>query len=96
MDATNEQQLEKVLNVVNALGLHARAAAKISELAGKFDCQITLHKDGVDAEADSVLSLLALDAPKGSELLMRAVGERAGEAVEAMERLFEERFGEES
>jgi len=96
MDAANQEPHERVLSVVNALGLHARAAAKITELAGGFDCQITLHKDGVEAEADSVLAILALDAPKGSALLARAMGGQAHQALAALERLFEDRFGEEA
>lgn len=89
-----EAPLERQLSVVNALGLHARAAAKIAELVGRYDCQISLVKDDCEAEADSVLSILGLDAPQGTKLVARCAGPQAGEALEALDGLFRDKFGE--
>jgi phosphotransferase system HPr (HPr) family protein len=86
--------IEKELAVINVLGLHARVAARIAETINKFDCTVTLSKDGLEAEGDSVLSILTLDAPEGSQLLARAQGAQAEEALGALETLFAERFGE--
>lgn len=86
--------IERELAVTNGLGLHARVAARIAETIKKYDCTVTLSKDGLEAEGDSVLSILTLDAPVGSRLLARAQGEQAEEVLGALEALFTERFGE--
>ena len=87
--------IERELAVINGLGLHARVAARIAETIKQFDCTVTLSKGNVEAEGDSVLSILTLDAPAGSHLLARAQGEQAEEVLSALEALFSERFGEE-
>lgn len=94
MDEPKDIQLEAELAVVNTLGLHARAAAKIAETASGFSCRITLHKDGLEADADSVLAILGLDAPKGTCLTVRAAGDGAQRAMDAMSELFADGFGE--
>lgn len=86
--------IERELAVINGLGLHARVAARIAETIKQFDCTVILSKDGLEAEGDSVLSILTLDAPEGSLLLARAQGEQAEEALGALETLFSQRFGE--
>lgn len=96
MDESKDLQLEAKLAVVNTLGLHARAAAKIAETAACFECRITLHKDGIEADADSVLAILGLDAPKGTSLTVRAAGAGADSAMDAISRLFSEGFGEDT
>jgi phosphotransferase system HPr (HPr) family protein len=87
--------IEKELSVNNGLGLHARVAARIAETIKQYDCTVILSKDGLEAEGDSVLSILTLDAPVGSILLAKAQGDQAEEALSALENLFAERFGEE-
>ncbi len=94
MEEPKETQLEAELAVVNTLGLHARAAAKIAETASGFECRITLHKDGLEADADSVLAILGLDAPKGSYLTVRTSGDGARRAINAISELFADGFGE--
>ncbi|KMY67563.1 hypothetical protein AAU61_12230 [Desulfocarbo indianensis] len=86
--------IERELSVRNGLGLHARVAARIAETIKKYDCTVILSKDGLEAEGDSVLSILTLDAPIGSRLLARAQGDQAEEALEALEGLFTNGFGE--
>lgn len=80
--------------IVNALGLHARAAAKLVQLAGRFSARIELEKDGQTADAKSIMGVLLLCGQKGSEITIRAWGSDAGEAVAALGRLIAERFGE--
>ncbi|MEP6786831.1 MAG: HPr family phosphocarrier protein [Acidobacteriota bacterium] len=88
--------LERRLTVINALGLHARAAAHLVRLAGRFRCQITLKRldNGVEANAKSILSVLYIAAGCGVELQITAHGEDETEAIEAIEKLFLDGFGE--
>lgn len=93
-DTSEGEPRERRLLVANSLGLHARAAAKITEAVGKFDCQVTLSKGEETADASSVLSILGLDAPKGSLVAAKAQGPQATEALNALDKLFSELFGE--
>ncbi|MCB2186066.1 MAG: HPr family phosphocarrier protein [Deltaproteobacteria bacterium] len=86
--------MKKELKVTNNLGLHARVAAKIAETVRTFQCEVVLKKDGVEADGASVLSILALDAPRGSLLEAEVSGQRALECFEALEGLFTNGFGE--
>ncbi len=85
---------QRELAVTNSLGLHARAAAKVTETVARFACSVVLVKDGVEADASSVLSILTLDAPQGSSLMVQARGPQAGKALDALEQLFADLFGE--
>ena len=85
---------EKVIRVGNSLGLHARPAGKISQEAQRYAASITVHSGGMEADAKSILDLLTLAAPQGTELRLRAQGSDAAEAVSALSRLFEDMFGE--
>lgn len=85
---------ERELAVSNSLGLHARAAAKIRDTVAQYPGAVALIKDGYEADASSVLSILGLDAPQGSTLTARATGPQAGPALDALERLFNNLFGE--
>lgn len=84
----------KCLNVGNELGLHARVAARIAETVQRYDCQVMLVKDGVEADGASILSILTLDAPQGSRLTAEACGEQADQVLKALEELFNNGFGE--
>jgi phosphotransferase system HPr (HPr) family protein len=86
--------VERELWVENRLGLHARPAAQISALALQFEAMMTLEKDGHKANARQVLSILTLDSPMGTRLVLRAEGPDAREAATAMVRLFAQKFGE--
>jgi phosphotransferase system HPr (HPr) family protein len=96
MDAgvDSAQEQERVLRVSNSLGLHARAAAKISQTVAQYQCSVRLLKDQVEADAASVLSILGLDAPQGSTILAQAQGPQAGPVLDALEQLFGGLFGE--
>lgn len=81
--------------VQNRLGLHARAAAKLTQLASKFPCDVTVGHGGQAVNGKSVMGLLLLCGAKGTELEIEASGERAEEAVDAIGALIQGRFGEE-
>ena len=81
--------------VKNKLGLHARAAAKLTQTASRFPCEVTAGNGEQSVNAKSVMGLLLLCGAKGTELFIEATGERAEEAVAAIGALIEARFGEE-
>ncbi|MBO5821726.1 MAG: HPr family phosphocarrier protein [Lentisphaeria bacterium] len=86
--------LEKV-TVCNAMGLHARPAAQLVHIAGKFQSSVALRKiGGAWADCRSVLALLMLAASCGTELEIQATGCDAREALDAIGAYFKEKFGE--
>lgn len=93
-DNPSPEPLERELEVINALGLHARAAARIAATVQGYECTVWLAKDDNLADGSSVLSILTLDAPKGSRLTARVEGPQAASALEALHELFCDRFGE--
>ena len=82
--------------IVNQLGLHARAAAKLVHTAGGFRSRITLVKDGEEVDAKSILGILLLAAGQGSTLTIRCQGPDEQEALGAVSTLIANRFDEES
>jgi phosphocarrier protein len=80
--------------IVNNLGLHARAATKLVQLASRFACDISIARDGQKANAKSVMGVLLLCGAKGTIVEVEAVGDRAEEAVSALGELIAGRFGE--
>jgi phosphocarrier protein HPr len=86
--------LEGTVEVANRLGLHLRAATKLAETARGFQAKVTIiGKDG-QADARSVISLMMLGAAIGVRLKVRADGPDARAALDAVQQLFQERFGE--
>ena len=81
-----------VLN--NKYGMHARCAAKIVELAQSYEGQIFFSKDGQKVEGSSILALLTLNCPRGSEVEVEAVGQDAEALLEAATNLFTRNFDE--
>ena len=79
----------------NKLGLHARAAAKLVNVAGRFHSHITISTPQLCADAKSILGVLTLAAGKDTELKIEADGPDNEQAVEAIIKLIDERFGEE-
>lgn len=80
--------------IVNPLGLHARPAAELVKLAGRFQSEIIVRRDGLDVNGKSIMGVLMLAAEVGSELTIRATGPDASEAVEALLALIASGFGE--
>ena len=87
--------IETEVQVSNRLGLHARAAARFVHLANRYTCKITVARDGHRADGKSILGLLTLAASQGTRLRLMAVGADGREALDALTRLVDERFGEE-
>ncbi len=83
------------VRIVNKLGLHARPAMQIVETANRFRSRVFIEKDGNRVEASSILDLLILVAPPGTELTVIAEGPDEDEAVDEIARLIESGFGEE-
>ena len=87
--------IREAFTIINQRGLHARAATKLVQLAGKFPCNITLTgPDGQDAHAKSVMGVLLLCGSMGTVIEVRAEGEGARDAVSAIGKLINDRFGE--
>jgi phosphocarrier protein HPr len=80
--------------VKNKLGLHARAATKLVQLASKYPCDILVGRAGQTANAKSVMGVLLLCGSKGTNLDIEATGENAVEAVKKLGELIDNRFGE--
>jgi phosphocarrier protein HPr len=87
--------VEKEIRVVNELGIHARPASLIVKAATGFRSEITLEKDGVSADAKSIMGVMMLAAAHNSVVVIRAKGGDEVEAVVAIEALFNQKFNEE-
>jgi len=90
------EPITRQVTIINRLGLHARAAAKFVRLANQFDADITVLKNGMEAAGDSILDLMMLHAPPGTELELQASGPAASEAITALAQLIADRFDEEA
>ncbi|GMU43408.1 MAG: HPr family phosphocarrier protein [Xanthomonadales bacterium] len=86
--------VEREITVSNRLGLHARAAAKLVQLAGRFPARVSLVCRGREVNAQSILGVMMLAAGKGVSLVVRAVGEDEQAALEAVIDLFDRKFDE--
>jgi phosphotransferase system HPr (HPr) family protein len=88
--------LESEVKVVNPLGLHARAAAQLVRAAGRFDSDIKLKRadNNRSADAKSILSVLTLAAAKNTKIGITIVGSDEREALQSIEQLFADGFGE--
>jgi phosphocarrier protein HPr len=88
--------IERETEIVNRLGLHARAAAKLVHTAGGFQSRVTVLKDGEEVDAKSILGILLLAAGQGSHVTIRCDGQDEEEALRAVTDLIANRFDEES
>jgi len=87
--------MKKELIIQNKVGLHARPAALFVQTANKFKSDITVAKDGIKVNAKSILGVLSLGAEKGAHIIIETDGEDEKEAMQALETLIEDKFGEE-
>ena len=87
--------VEREFDILNRLGLHARAAAQLVRLANGFASEIHVVKDGMEVNGKSIMGVLMLAAPKDTKILIRAIGLDAEAALAAMGELIEQKFGEE-
>jgi phosphocarrier protein len=86
--------LRKTIVIVNKLGLHARAAAKLIHLTSRYASEIYLIKNGNAVNGKSIMGVMMLAASKGTELEITTEGEDEAAAMEAVEQLIQNRFGE--
>ena len=86
--------ISKSLTILNKLGLHARAAAKLVSLSNNFKSEIVLVKDNKSADARSIMKILMLSASKGSVLEVKIKGKDQEEAMNSIEDLFLNGFDE--
>ena len=85
----------KELKILNNLGLHARAAAKVVSTANKYESKIMFVKDDKNADARSIMKLLMLSASKGSSISVKIDGVDQNDAMNSIEKLFKNKFDEE-
>lgn len=89
-----DDRVEKSVKIQNELGLHARAATKLVQLAAKYPCEIAIIKDGHEVNGKSIMGVLMLVASKGTTVTVRAKGVKAADAVDAIVDLIANKFGE--
>jgi phosphocarrier protein len=82
------------LIIINKLGMHARASAKLVSLAAEFSAEITLKRNGQQVNGKSIMGIMMLAAAKGAEIELCADGKDEKKAVEALAELINNRFGE--
>jgi phosphocarrier protein len=87
--------VKRSVTIVNRLGLHARASAKLSKLASGFSCDVHLSRKGRRVNAKSIMGVMMLAAGVGSEVEIDTDGADEEQAMVALVRLFEDKFGEE-
>jgi phosphocarrier protein len=83
------------IEIINKLGLHARAASKLVSVTTKFSCDIKISKDGKAVDGKSILSIMMLAANKGTQLSIETEGEDQDQALSAIETLINNKFDEE-
>ncbi len=86
--------IKSTVRINNKLGLHARASAKLSKLAGSFRCDIFLSRNGRRVNAKSIMGVMMLAAGIGVEIEMETDGEDEAAAMDALEALIADKFGE--
>jgi len=89
-----EKTIKQVCKVINVKGLHARAAAQIVTLSSRYQCELTLTHKTKSASSLSLIKLLTLDAPKGSQIEIVAKGKHVKDASNSIKQLFSSGFGE--
>ena len=85
-----------VFTILNDKGLHARASARFVEVVEKFESEVIVEKDGLEASGSSIMGLLMLAASKGTSIIVTLNGNDAEELVLALEELINSKFGEEN
>lgn len=88
--------MECTVSIVNRLGLHARAAAKLVTLASKFSADIRVRKDQREVSGKSIMGVMMLAAAQGSQITLIADGDDAQAALDELSALVADRFGEEA
>ena len=86
--------LQKDIPIINKLGLHARASAKLTQLAGRYACNVKMSRNGRQVDAKSIMGVMMLAAGMGSTVTLQTDGPDEQEAMDALTELINNRFGE--
>lgn len=86
--------IKQTTTVVNKLGLHARASAKLTKMAGSFPCEVWIARGDRRVNAKSIMGVMMLAAGMGVEVILETDGEQAQEAMDALLDLIADKFGE--
>src|ERR1700675_1777039 len=84
---------QQEVEIINKLGLHARAAAKLTQLAGHYQCEVSLARNGRKVNAKSIMGVMMLAAGRGSRIVLETDGPDESEAMDAIVTLMGETFG---
>jgi phosphocarrier protein HPr len=82
------------VEIINKLGLHARASAKLTQMAGSYPCEVWMERNSRRINAKSIMGVMMLAAGKGAKVVIDCEGERAEEALQSLVALIESKFGE--
>ena len=85
---------QREVEIINKLGLHARASAKLTQLAGKFPSAVLLSRNGRKVNEKSIMGVMMLAANNGSKVILETDGAEETQAIEALAALIADRFGE--
>lgn len=91
----SENALTREVEICNKRGLHARASAKFVKVAASYNAHVLVEKDGVAVGGSSIMGLMMLAASPGCAITIRACGKQAEDVLDALEKLVNDRFGEE-
>jgi len=86
--------ISRQVEIINKLGLHARASTKLTQTASKFASEIFIERNGRRVNAKSIMGVMMLAAGIGSAIKLEASGDDAEQALQAMQALFDDKFGE--
>lgn len=86
--------LQREIEIINKLGLHARASARLTQVAGRFGAEVWLTRNGRRVNAKSIMGVMMLAAAKGSTIVVETDGADEAAALEAITALVADRFGE--
>ncbi len=93
--SANHQEITKQVKIPNSLGLHARPAMQLVDVANRFEADLQIAKGSQQVDAKSIMQVMTLAATQGTKLTLSAIGPDATEALDAMAGLIAEGFGEE-
>jgi phosphocarrier protein HPr len=85
---------QREVEILNKLGLHARASAKLTQLAARYPCEVSLARNGRKVNAKSIMGVMMLAANKGSKVILETDGVDEDAAIEALAALISDHFGE--
>ena len=94
MSTRSQSMLQREVEIVNKLGLHARASAKLTQLAARFQSNVQIARNGRKVNAKSIMGVMMLAAGKGSKITLEIDGPDEAQAMEAICALIRDYFGE--